>query len=63
MMVNAPEHFVRMVLNSVSNCNGDRYISNDEWICVAFPMVARKILHASGMLKPIEKLRTEEYGE
>ena len=54
MMVTAPEHVVRTVLSSVSNCNGDRCISDDNWICVAFPMVARKILHASGMLKPIE---------
>ncbi len=45
---------------SVSNCNGDQCISDDNWICVAFPMVARKILHVSGKLKPTEGLNNAE---
>ena len=63
MMVTAPENVLKMVLRSVSNWNGDRCISDDNWICVAFTMVARKILHASGKLKPIDKLRAESFAE
>ncbi len=51
------EHVVWMVFRSVSDCSGDRCISDDNWNCVAFPMITRKTLHASGKVKPTDKFK------
>ncbi len=51
MMVTAPEHVVRKVFKSVSDCNGDRRISDDNWIRGAFLMITRKESCAPGKLK------------